>query len=92
MNKTMILASVLAVAIATPALANEVKTDEKAKHYFQKMDTDGNGIVSKAESDSFGQKMFDETDTNNDNALSLDELKAQKLKERSEWKEEKSAM
>lgn len=92
MKLPVFAAALLAAAVATPALANSEHMDAKAKFYFTKMDTDGNGSVSKAEHASFAQTMFDDADTNKDGALSLDELTAYKKKEKSDMKDEKGNM
>ena len=46
------------------------------------MDMNGDGYISRAESRSFGDKMFRDTDANRDYRLSWDEFMAQK---RNEW-------
>lgn len=89
MKHLAILGVVLAVA-ATPALANEKDMEGKAQFYFNKMDTDSNGSVSNQEHATFSKSKFDEADTNNDDMLSLDELKAYKKKEKDEYKSNQS--
>jgi Ca2+-binding EF-hand superfamily protein len=79
-----------------PALANEenmtpaekeAKIEKKADMWFSKIDTDGNGSITKAEHTAFGDKMFDETDTNDDGSISREELKAHKKKKEEEMKD-----
>ncbi len=51
---------------------------------FKTMDKDGDGKVTKAEHDVFVAERFKETDTNNDGAITEDEMKAYGEKKRSE--------
>lgn len=44
--------------------------------YFKNMDSDSDGMISKAEFDAAHAKHFQEMDTNSDGKLSIDEMKA----------------
>ncbi len=94
MKKLLIATAVLAIAATAPVLAaDNMSTDAKAtmmtKHFFPKMDTNGDGMVSKEEHDAAGTKMFAEADTNGDGNVSMDEMKAMKKKEIEEMMAEK---
>lgn len=73
---------------ATPAFADMHEGDHSAmaKAWFEKIDTNSDGKISKEEHDSFGNKMFAEADTSGDGSLTLEELKAQKEKEKADAK------
>jgi hypothetical protein len=56
---------------------------ERGGHHFKRMDTDGDGSISRAEFDAAGMKMterrskfFEMADTNKDGKLSREEMKA----------------
>ncbi len=59
----------------------------KVAKKFSEADTDGNGMISKAEADAMHEKKFKECDTNGDGSVSKDEKKAAMRKE---WDEVKS--
>ena len=85
MKKAIALAVLMAVSVS-PALANDEHMDQKIQYWFNKMDTDNNGSITKAEHDTVGTAMFGDADTNDDDALSIDEFKAHKKKEMDEMK------
>jgi hypothetical protein len=78
--------SAAALALSSPALAEEGK-DGKPHHQgmMEKLDTDKNGSVSKAEFLAFHEARFAEIDTNSDGTISKEESDAKKA----EWKEKK---
>lgn len=83
MKKALMMALV-AASIASPALANNTaagKAHMMADHYFSKIDTNGDGMITKEESQAYNDKMFQEADTNNDGKISKDEMTAMKEKE-----------
>lgn len=86
MKKIMMLTGALMMASTGAAFANEEKMETKAKWYFDKMDSNNDGMVSKAEQTAFGNQMFDKSDTNNDNMISLQETIAHKKQEKEEFK------
>jgi hypothetical protein len=82
MKKIIPLMTVLCMA-ATPVLAMSDKDmDMKSDRYFNKMDTNNDGMVSMQEHDDYAKRMFTEADANRDNKLSRDELHAYKMKEK----------
>lgn len=87
MKKILVLAGVLAVS-AAPAFANTKDMEGKAQHWFQKMDTDGNGSISKAEHDAFGNQMFTKADANKDNMISMQEFTEHKRMEKENMKDD----
>lgn len=76
--------SIMAAPLA--ATANEDKMEKKVDYYFNKIDTDGNGSISKTEHEAFGESMFNDADTNKDSMISKSELLSAKQKEKSEMK------
>lgn len=82
-------AVVFATAFAAPAFAATGTAhsgkmhhhmEEKIDEMFKKMDTNGDGKVSKAEFDAHKDAMFADADTNKDGMLSEEELRAHKKK------------
>jgi len=60
--------------------------NKMTEYYFNKMDTNHDGYVSKKEYDVYMRKMFKQADTNHDGMLTLEEIKAQKMREKEEMK------
>lgn len=90
MKKALAIAAVLAVGSA-PALANvhdEGDMQKKSAHYFSKMDKNGDGSVSQAESDEYGRQLFTQADANKDGKLTSQEWMDHKKKEKEAWKAE----
>lgn|GEM_PF-4566540 len=75
MKKYIALAGVLTLCLSTPALANKNQKG-MGDHYFNKMDTNGDGVVTHREHAVFSDSMFDECDTNNDGTISRAEMHA----------------
>lgn len=87
MNKVLMLAGALAVA-AAPAFAHTKDSEAKAQHWFQKMDTDGNGSISKSEHDAFSQQKFTKADANKDGSISMQEFTEHKRMEKDDVKDQ----
>lgn len=97
MKRTLTLASMLAL-FAAPALAHDHdksmhgdkmhggKMEQKVDYYFNKIDTNNDGMITKAEHDAFGNRMFTEADTDKNGSLSREELEAAKMQEKQQWK------
>lgn len=90
MKRRISMMSVAAAAlVALPALANMQHDDEvKAwtDSYFQAVDTEGNGYITKDEFMNHAEKRFTEMDADNDGNLSKEEVMNFKMKEHDEWK------
>lgn len=91
MKKTLLMAAA-ATMFTVPAIANEpvdaAKMDKKIQYYFEEMDSNDDGMITSAEHAEFATDMFDEADENDDGKLTLAELKAHKISEKEEMKEE----
>jgi hypothetical protein len=87
--KKLLMFSAAALVMSSPALAEEGK-DGKPHHQglIEKLDTDKNGAVSKAEFLAFHEARFAEIDTNSDGTISKEESDAK----RAEWKEKRKGM
>jgi predicted small lipoprotein YifL len=86
MKKLFMSVAVLAF-LATPALAGDYEGKKGPK-----MDTDGDGVVSKSEFMAKQEARFDEMDANNDGKIQKEEFKAMKDKwkdKRKEWGEKR---
>ena len=84
--KNLVLMAITMMAFSMPAFAGnhgEGKMDAKMqeemmKHYFQKMDINGDGKISQAEHANFADRMFIEADKNGNGSMSMDEFKKHK--------------
>ncbi|MEO7623387.1 MAG: EF-hand domain-containing protein [Gallionella sp.] len=80
MNKIIThLAAIVYVALCTNAARAETEASglhhgEKDGMMFQKLDTNGDGVVSKAEFNAFNARHFKNLDTNKDGKLTPEEL------------------
>ena len=77
MNKTMILAGVMAAFAALPASAHEWSSFDRNKmlnHMMAMMDVDGDGFVSSSEHEAATEKMFLNADVDSDGYLSKQEM------------------
>lgn len=79
--KKFLTLSIAALAVSTaPALAEHHEKDGGQHHekMFMKMDTDGDGIVSKSEFVNHAESRFEDMDGDADGKISADEAKAAK--------------
>jgi hypothetical protein len=67
---------------------HEEKMEKKIGYYFEMMDENGDSSISQEEHDTFANNMFEETDTDGNDMISMDELKTQKMEEYKKMKEE----
>jgi hypothetical protein len=94
--KTLLMAAVLAVA-ALPALAEDDNAagGHSMKHGnwgIEKLDTDKDGNISKAEFMADAEKHFDNLDANHDGMVSKDEIEARRAARQEKMKEKKEGM
>ncbi len=85
-KKWIALGAAVMLMSASAAMANDstAHAQAKADYYFDKIDTNHDGVISKDEHDKFSSDMFSKADTNNDGVISKDEMVAAKKKEMSE--------
>ncbi len=72
MKRDLALGVAMLITIASTALANE----GKAGHWFDRLDTNGDGVITKTEMESRQTERFNEKDTNGDGMISLAEFNA----------------
>ena len=92
MNKPLILAGILALSTSACAYDNNYHhgkdgmTNSKADYYFDAIDANNDGIVTRGEYKIFGTEIFDEADTNEDNVVSRAEFRAEKQREMNSYR------
>jgi len=70
-----LIVSSLAIALATPAFAEESSGKSRFHQYiWQQLDTDGDGMISRQESDARRQALFAEADLDGDGKLNFEEM------------------
>jgi len=79
--KTLILSTILAACIASPAMAKNVNGEGPLDYYFNTVDTNHDGVISKEEHDAFFDAKFQEADTNGDGVLSREEVREQRKRD-----------
>jgi hypothetical protein len=79
---------------ATSCLAEQPGSQDDGPHMrkmaeftFSKMDTNGDGVVTKEEARAFADKMFDEADASHTGKITVDDLMNQKMRERTNFRE-----
>ncbi len=72
MKRDLALGVAMLIAFTSTALANE----GKAGHWFDRLDTNSDGVITKAEMESRQTERFNEKDTNGDGMISLAEFNA----------------
>ena len=99
MKKLMMLSAAILALQAIPAIAQEAAApvdSGKPAHegkgpgrYFEKLDTDKDGKISKAESMAAAEKKFTEMDANKDGFVTKEEGKAHHDAMKAKWKEKR---
>lgn len=91
LNRLLVVALATAAFTVTAYAAQEEK-GAKAGEWasFQKVDTDGNGMISKEEAGSVQGLDFSKADRNNDGQLSKSEYEAARKAQKPERKEQRS--
>lgn len=95
MKTLLAMTAALTIGAAMPAFAGDMdKPDmqKKAQMWFEKMDSNKDGSVSKSEHDAFGQKMFTEADKDSNGSLSLQEVTEKKMEEKHDMKDKMKDM
>lgn len=98
MNK-YVLSAAMAVALGLASGAAIAGHHEGGKHegprgekMMERIDTDGDGVISKAEFMAKHEEKFTQMDTNGDGSLSKDEMEAAHAKMKDKWKGHKGKM
>ncbi|MCF7822025.1 MAG: EF-hand domain-containing protein [Mariprofundaceae bacterium] len=87
MIKKLILPLLIAaLAMPVAAMACPGKGDAKRGGHFQKMDTNGDGVVTADEHAAMAARHFSKMDANGDGKLTSDEMKAGWKEKRKGWK------
>jgi len=87
--------TLLTVGAATLALSSHAMAEDhggkmhKGAKMFEKHDTNGDGVISKAEFLTHAEERFSKMDVDGDGNVTKDEAKAAKEKMREKWKEMK---
>ena len=93
--KKLLLATALlgTLGMATNAvLADDHKMGDHSKKMMERVDTNSDGMVSKAEFMAKHEEKFAMMDKNSDGMLSKDEMMEAKKEMKSKWKDRKSEM
>ena len=91
MKKVTLTALAISIAVGGMGFSNEILAKQRGGQHgpkmpsFEKLDTNGDGVITQAEIDAIGVAKFAESDTNGDGFLDADELKAQ-MQERGEMR------
>ena len=95
MKKKFVLLSAISMSVLLSACcsndhmerSDRDHTQRMTQYYFDQMDKNDNGLVSMKEYMNYEHMRFQEADTNQDGQLSMDELVAQKMREKSAMKD-----
>jgi Ca2+-binding EF-hand superfamily protein len=90
MNKFLALTAVVLTFTAVPALADHHGEGKKGK-MFEKHDTNGDGVISKAEFLSHAEERFSKMDVNGDGEVTKEEGKAAREAKREKREERKAS-
>lgn len=86
MKKLILPLLIAALAMPVAAMACPGKGDGKRGGHFQKMDTNGDGVVTADEHAAMAAKHFSKMDANGDGKVTSDEMKARWKEKRKSWK------
>ena len=91
MNKLLLSAiAISALSIGTTAaIAGHHEDGDHKNKMMERIDTDGDGFISKAEFMAKHEEKFAKMDLNNDGKLAKDELEAAKAKMKEKWQDMK---
>lgn len=89
--KKLLMMTVMMGAFAAPiAFTNIAHAEDKGGMWFSKVDTNSDGMISKAEHEKASADKFAKMDANGDGNVTKEEAKAAKEKMKEEWKEKKA--
>jgi len=86
MKKFILPLLIAAMAMPVAAMACPGKGDSKRGGHFQKMDANGDGVVTAKEHASMAAERFTKMDANNDGKLTSDEMGKHWKEKREQWK------
>jgi Ca2+-binding EF-hand superfamily protein len=93
MKKLFLMAAVLgSVAMTSGAVLADNHGDHKKGKMMERVDTDGDGMISKAEFMAKHESKFMEMDVNGDGSLSKDEMKDSRQDRKDKMKKYKEKM
>lgn len=101
MKKILALGTMALLSSASLAMADHHGGDKKSHHdkgqkmmerMFEKSDTDGDGVISKAEFMAEAEARFAKMDADSDGNVTKDEAKAHHEAMKAKWKEKKEKM
>lgn len=95
-NRTNVAISTIALVIGVSSIAaaqGDCKGEHKGRgaHMFERLDTNKDGKITRAESKTLADQRFTSMDTNKDGAIVEAEIKAAHEKMRAEWQEKHAA-
>ncbi|MDT8375680.1 MAG: hypothetical protein RQ867_02960 [Mariprofundaceae bacterium] len=85
-KKLMLPLLIAALAMPVAAMACPGKGGGKPGGHFQKMDTNGDGVVTADEHAAVAAQRFSKMDANSDGQITSDEMKAGWKEKRKSWK------
>ena len=88
MKKLILPLLIAALAIPVAAMACPGKGDAKRGAHFQKMDANGDGVVTADEHAAMAAQRFSKMDANGDGKVTSDEMKAGWKEKRRSWKKD----
>lgn len=88
MKKLILPLLIAALAMPVAAMACPGKGDAKRGAHFQKMDTNGDGVVTADEHAAMAAQRFTKMDADGDGKVTRDEMKAGWKKKHKSWKKD----
>lgn len=98
MKKILMLTAAIFTFQALPAVAQDDAAKKDVRHgkhgerIFNKLDTNGDGVIAEAEFLAHAKTRFDAMDANKDGQVTKEEAKAHHEAKRAEWKEKRAKM
>jgi hypothetical protein len=93
MKKTLTLSAIALCFAASSASANDMRMPKgNVDHFFNQMDANKNGVITRRENEVFANDMFNQADMNNDNIVTREEFMAHKRLYHKDWKHDGKPM